>query len=359
MKNILSALFIVWWCTMLPDILSSRDIPEMLGRLIGTLLITLLPAMLLMRSSEKESKRKTGNSANEQPVTTFRKVRKIIGKTLLVLGIILVSFGIITDLIFGTPQQRAERWHERAAFKESIQRADKDCPIPVAMGHGAVAGIRLEGDYLTYYLAFDSLIGSPVTKMFDNEKMKAGYVLIFSAINAQGGNKGDVFMKELIKLEYGIRIMINGEAMCVISPDEVKDLWEKHDYDPHEAVYNMMVISLEMGGVTFPVALDESTIWTSVELEGENIVLTYDVDEDIFSIDEFNTDKEKAAVMKEGIMEGLLNSIDNSFLDMFKVSHTGLIYRWYGDRSHKEFEIRIPSYEIQYRVPTPDGLNIQ
>ena len=345
---------------MLPDILSSRDIPETLGRLIGTLLITLLPAMLLMRSSEKESKRKTGNSANEQPVTTFRKVRKIIGKTLLVLGIILVSFGIITDLIFGTPQQRAERWHERAAFKESIQRADKDCPIPTAMGHGAVAGIKIEGDYLTYYLAFDSLVGGHATKIFDNEKMKAGFVLIFSAINAQGGNKGDVFMKELIKLEYGIRIKINGEAMCVISADEVKDLWEKHNYDPHEALYNMIVISSEIEGTTLPMEVNEGMIWTSIELEGANIVFTYKVDEDIYSIDELNSDEETAAIMKEAVMAELLSDIGGkALLDMFKVSHSGLIYRWYGDRSHKEFEIRIPSYEIQYRVPTPNGLNIQ
>ena len=45
--------------------------------------------------------------------------------------------------------------NEKSEFAAAVERADRDCPIPVALGKGEVTGIKLENVYVTYYLKYD------------------------------------------------------------------------------------------------------------------------------------------------------------------------------------------------------------
>ena len=42
-----------------------------------------------------------------------------------------------------------EQVSQRSEFERMVEKANSDCPIPVAMGKGAVTGIKLENGYVT------------------------------------------------------------------------------------------------------------------------------------------------------------------------------------------------------------------
>ena len=46
--------------------------------------------------------------------------------------------------------------NEKSEFAAAVERADRDCPIPVALGKGEVTGIKLENVYVTYYVKYDN-----------------------------------------------------------------------------------------------------------------------------------------------------------------------------------------------------------
>jgi len=169
------------------------------------------------------------------------------------------------------------------------------------------------------------------------------------------------FLDMLIKFNYGLRVIItesaNGRFDFKATVDEIKSLREKYKLNPHEALYNLLSISIEAERTTLPMKLDEGMLMTDYRLEGENIAIIIKIDEELYSIDEMHTNK--GLIKTSMIEEGLSQPESKALLDMCKVSHTGLIYRMYGNISNKKFEIEISSDEIRRIVKTPSNVNIQ
>ena len=69
---------------------------------------------------------------------------------------------------------------------------------------------------------------------------------------------------------------------------------------------------------------------------------------------------ENRSTIKESMIEESINDPDSkALLDLCKDSHTGLIYRMYGNQSYSSFEVEITSDEIRRFVNTPSNINIQ
>lgn len=281
--------------------------------------------------------------------------------TFSIIGIIFLCLMIFGQIAKTVMKPTMERESQRAEFARMIERADRDCPIPAAMGKGAVTGIKLENGYVTYYLAYDTDFLNVLSTIDDKQKVKEGILMCLLCINAQGSRQGDLVMDLLAKFGYGIRVVITESATgrfdFKADVDEIKMLREKYQLNPHEALYNLLSISIEAERASLPIKLDEGFLLTDYSLEGENIVITIQLDENLYSIDTMASNK---ALVKESMFEeGLSDPSSKALLDMCKVSHSGLKYIFTGNRSHKSFDVLLSSNEIRRIVPTPSNVNIQ
>ena len=103
--------------------------------------------------------------------------------------------------------------------------------------------------------------------------------------------------------------------------------------------------------------IEEGITMTDYSLDGENIVITAEMDESLYSIDELN--KNINAVKNSMIENGVNDADSKALFDMCKVSQTGLVYRYVGNHTHKQCNVVICSDEIRRLVPTPSNVNIQ
>ena len=288
----------------------------------------------------------------------MKKFFKILFSVLGILFICLMIFGQIAKVAMKPSMEKAS---QRAEFARMIARADRDCPIPAPGGKGAVTGIKLENDHVTYYLTYDPGFINVLSSIKDENKVKEGLLMCFLCINAQGGNQGDLVMDLLSKFGYGIRIVITESATgrfdFKANVGEINTLREKYQLNPHEALFNLLSISLEAERASLPLEIDEGILLTDYSLEGENIVVNMKLDEKLYSIETMASNKE---LVKESMFEEALNDPSSkALLDMCKVSHSGLKYIFTGNHSHKSFDILLSSNEIRKIVQTPSNVNIQ
>ena len=288
----------------------------------------------------------------------MKKTLKVI---LSIVGIAVLCLMIIGKIVQTAMKPEIDTLAQKSEFGRMIERADRDCPIPVAMGKGAVTGIKLEDGYVTYYLAYDKSIRNLFSSRKDEKKVKEGLVMCFLCINAQGGNQGDLMMDLLIKFNYGLRLVVTesakGSFEYKATVDEIKSLRKRYQINPHEALYNLMSLSIESERENLPMEIGEGMVMRDYLLDSDNIAIVITVDEDIYSVDEMynNRDLIKTSIIEEGCN----NAESKALLDMCKVSHTGLIYRIVGNRSNKKFDVKISSDEIRRVVNVPNMVNVQ
>ena len=276
-------------------------------------------------------------------------------KVLKITGIVFVCL-----MILGNIARMVTRPMYENSFAAQVARANRDCPIPVALGNGAVTAIHLEKGYLTYYLSYDNPFYNLMSSV-DQKKVKEALLMCFLCVNGQGNNQGNVLMDKLVEENCGLRIVISNSAKgkfeCSATVQDIQTLRKKFDLDPHEALYSLLSLSMEAEKVNLPMKIEEGITLTDYGLDGENIIITAEMDEYLYSIDQLN---ENIGAVKSSILEDGINDADSRALyDLCKVSHTGLIYRYVGNLTQKNCDVFISSDEIRRLVPTPSNVNIQ
>ena len=276
-------------------------------------------------------------------------------KVLKITGIVFVCL-----MILGNIARMVTRPMYENSFAAQVARANRDCPIPVALGNGAVTAIHLEKGYLTYYLSYDNPFYNLMSSV-DQKKVKEALLMCFLCVNGQGNNQGNVLMDKLVEENCGLRIVISNSAKgkfeCSATVQDIQTLRKKFDLNPHEALYSLLLLSMEAEKMNLPMKIEEGITLTDYGLDGENIIITAEMDEYLYSIDQLN---ENIGAVKSSILEDGINDADSRELyDLCKVSHTGLIYRYVGNLTHKNCDVFISSDEIRRLVPTPSNVNIQ
>ena len=276
-------------------------------------------------------------------------------KTLKIIGIVIVCL-----MVLGNIAKMVTRPMYENSFAAQVARANRNCPIPVALGNGAITAIHLENGYLTYYLSYDNPFYNLMSSV-DQKKVNEALLMCFLCLNGQGSNQGNVLMDKLMEENCGLRIVISNSAKgkfeCSATVQDIQTLRKKFDLDPHEALYSLLSLSMEAEKVNLPMKIEEGITLTDYGLDGENIIITAEMDEYLYSIDQLN---ENIGAVKSSILEDGINDADSRALyDLCKVSHTGLIYRYVGNLTHKNCDVFISSDEIRRLVPTPSNVNIQ
>lgn len=357
MKELFGILFLILGIICLPGCFSGTT-EQIIGHLLATTLISFLPAILLLRSSSKK-KEKEDKDTNKHPLR--KKLGKFMKILFATLGFIFLIFVIGAQIVKTFMPSLNQMQVEKSQFAQMIERVNNDCPIPAAMGKGQVTGVKLEGNYVTYYLSYSPEYYNALSKLKNDEQIREGILMIFLFINGQGDNRGDVCFDALERYGYGIRIVITesaiGEFEFKASADQIAALRDKYQLNPHEALYKLLSLCIEADRVNLPQEIEEGMDMTDFSSEGENLVITMQVDEELYSIEHMKENKE---FIKESLLkEGLSQPESHSLLDMCKISHSGLVYRIIGKQSKQRLDIEISSDEIRRLVDAPENLNIQ
>lgn len=276
-------------------------------------------------------------------------------KVLKITGIVFICL-----IVLGNIARMITRPMYENSFAAQVACANRNCPIPVALGNGAVTAIHLENGFLTYYLSYDNPFYNLMSGV-DQEKVKDALLMCFLCLNGQGGNQGDVLMDKLAEENFGLKIIISSSAKgkfeCSATVNEIQSLRKRFELDPHEALYSLLSMSMEAERANLPMQIEEGITMTDYSLDGENIVITAEMDESLYSIDELNNNIN--AVKNSMIENGVKDADSKALFDLCKVSHTGLVYRYVGNHTHKQCDVVICSDEIRRLVPTPSNVNIQ
>ena len=278
----------------------------------------------------------------------MKKVLRIIGIALVCLIVICNITKIIIRPIYEN------------SFTAQVARANQDCPIPVALGNGAVTSIHLENGYLTYYLSYDNPFYNLVSQV-DQEKVKEALLMCFLCLNGQGDNQGGVLLDKLVEEKCGLKIVISNSAKgkyeCSATVQDILSMRRRFELDPNEALYSLLSMSMKAERANLPMQIGEGIVMTDYSLDGENIVITAEMDENLYSIDELNANI--SAVKNSMIKDGVNDAESKALFDLCKVSHTGLVYRYVGNHSRRQCNVVITSDEIRRLVPTPSSVNIK
>lgn len=288
-------------------------------------------------------------------------MKKLFKVILSSIGILFLCLMIFAQVAKTAMKPTLEQSKERSEFAKAIERADRDCPIPAVLGKGEVTGIKLENGYVTYYLKYDHDFHNLMSSLGSDAKAKEALLMCFLCINAQGNNQGDLLMDLLIRQKCGLKVVVTesatGHYECKASVEDIKRLRERYQLNPHEALYNILSLSIESQRVNLPIQVDEGMTMTEYKLDGDNIVITMQIDERLYSISAMRSNR--SLIKSSMIEEGLKDPESKALFDMCKVSHTGLTYRIVGNNSNNEFVITIPSNEIREFTETPPNVNIQ
>lgn len=277
-------------------------------------------------------------------------------KTLKIIGGIFLAMIVIGNIVKLVAMPSYEN-----SIEAQIKRANRDCPIPVANGIGQVSSITFEDHYLTYRI--DYRPGHVNINAFkeNSDATRAMFYLSFVCLQAQGSYV-EKMMSEFVSKGIGLKVVVSdgiGEQFTsVMTPEYITKMKREVNLNPSEALHEALELKLAIETTGLPAQIDEGMVMTGMKLEGNNIVVSVDMSEDIYDLDiveESSTELAMSLLSEANSEDPELGAL----FDLCKVSHSGLIYRAIGSKTNRHVDMRLSSEQIRKGRKTPSQVNIR
>ncbi|MGM9794963.1 MAG: hypothetical protein ACI3ZZ_01910 [Candidatus Aphodosoma sp.] len=272
-------------------------------------------------------------------------------KALKIIGGIFLALIVVGNIAKTITKQSYEN-----SIEAQIKRANRDCPIPVANGVGQISSIILEDKLLTYNIDYKSGFVDIDAFKANPDATRDMFYLSFVALQAQG-NYVKEMINELLKRDIGLRIIISdgtGSKFCsILSPDYISDISNRIALNPSEALHEALKLKILLENNGFPIEAEEGMILTGMTLEGNNIIVFVELDENLYDMSLL---KEMSTDFGYSLLEEANNGDPElgALFDLCKISHSGLVYRMRGKQSMQQCDMGISSDEIRRlrKIPT-------
>ena len=278
----------------------------------------------------------------------MKKTLKYIG-----IGLLIIVLGNIISLILKSNYENS--------LAGQIEIANKSCPITIANGTGQITAIKLEEYYLTYYLKY-SYSNIKIQTFQQNPKLaKELAYLAFICLNGQN-NSGKQLISLLKQHHIGLKVIMTDNTKeaftTTLSQEYIAEMEKKVQLSPTEALHSAIALQLSINSSMLPQKIEEGLTMTNMKVEGDNIVITIELDEALYTMASI---KENISNMKQGMLASFEENDPEmaAIGDLCKVSHSNLIYRTIGSKSKQIVDIKITYQEIAEVVNTPNEVDIK
>lgn len=325
--------------------------------------------IFLIKKANEKDKIAIAEGKEVKPVSA---VNVVVITFAVILGIAFVA-GNLTRLYLSKKDAKKSDFYSQKTINEKtdclkqIEQSDKNCPIELAAGTGRITHIKLENQYVTYYIEYKSgYFDFNFWKIKENtEIFKEGMFCAFFMIDAQGPDNGSNFMDCLIEKGYGIRFIIssidnelanNNDFRISMHSYEISQMKKESEMNPSEAYYKYLNMRVLCDRTSLPQKIDDTMVLSNIELEDRSIVYTIKVDEDYYGDVRILDDVQ----LKLDFFDSLLEDEETLVqLTLCKVSHTGYIYNFVGTKTRRSVKYEYSSDFIARKVKTPSNLNIR
>lgn len=222
-------------------------------------------------------------------------------------------------------------------LKELAKKANDECPISMGM-MGEISSIEFDGKDIVYFASVDEdWVDLDVMKE-NKEEAKQGILQYFTAPSKDV----DEMLKELEKSDAGIKYVYEGKKSgkkveIRLTVKEIKDAIA-NPMNPEE----LLAQDVRVTNDECPMEVDEGMVITEILIEGSDVVYVCQVDETLFDMDDFETNREAAQAALEEYMASLANDPSGkAFLNHCKNAGKDIVYRYQGTTTGKVSDFRI------------------
>jgi len=211
-------------------------------------------------------------------------------------GIMLFCMTLCLVLLTGCDQKTSLR----AQIQRELDAQKKNYPMKVAGGNFLLEGMTVDGDYLCmdYSIAKEAVDDFMVLSEEEmNSEENVARVL---------NNLDKRALNSIIKAELGLKltykVMETGKQIAEIKIDaaRIKTISEKVNNGKIKAMSTLDSFREDIKNVELPVAVDEITTMTKVEIKNNNVYYTLEID-----IEDFQFEAENLKEMKKEIIKSL------------------------------------------------------
>ena len=169
-------------------------------------------------------------------------------------------------------------------------------------------------------------------------------------------------MNELVSKGIGLKIIVSdgtGEQFSsVMTLEYISKMKHEVSLNPSEALHEALKLKLDIETTGLPIQIDEGMVMTGMQLEGNNIVVSVDMSEDLYDLDileESSTELAMSLLSEANAGDPELGAL----FDLCKVSHSGLVYRAIGSKTNRHVDMGLSSEQIRKGRKTPSQVNIR
>ncbi len=222
----------------------------------------------------------------------------------------------------------------------SVKMANFECPIDMGLG-GSVETVELENNYVICTLKLNEQIAN-ISAMEQNKEFFAQSVASSMSADKNSQQLLKIMAEENVGLKYVVIGDQTGKKFSVeLSPEQIKSLSTAPQSTPHERLLDMV----KNTKVQLPMKVDVVTTLKDMDIEGDNVVYIYDIDENQINMSDVNID-----AIRANTVGGLINVIKDPSAGQFfqTVIDDGknVGYRYFGSKTGTKLEFVVSHSEL-------------
>lgn len=237
-------------------------------------------------------------------------------------------------------------------LKKEITIANVSCPINMGSA-GDLLSIKYQEkeNRVIIYFSINEEVGNGIFLKKNKDKMKKQLQLLFSQ------NESNALLKDILNAQASVMVIYKAPSSgktikFELRYEELKNL-QQNPLSNKEIERMIIDNKVDIENSTCPYKLEEGITTSKVAIVNNFIVYYYEMDENIFDINEIQRNQSE---MKKMIVSGFKSMRnDPSFqrdLQLIISNHLGYQYRCYGNKSKAYVDIIFPPEElIKYARP--------
>ena len=295
-------------------------------------------------------------------------------KIFLCVVVLGLCIGVFVTMIIPKPSITI---FEESKLRKVLYDLNKNLPRTIGT-IGTLDSIAYRDQTITYNMTSfgDNRIKEIYTQNYNKFKDLFKYSIL--VMNGQH-NMGDIFISILEQKKLNIAYYIytqDGDATkWLISSGELHDFAESCNISPTTALRTIIDIQIEVANINLPIQIedinnpikmvalnaflgdiDASCLPKSISHIDNDIVIEYNVDDEIIDFNELENLKDDAKFLDDFACLITENDDMLEFIGMLAISHSNMVIVYNGRNSHRTISIRIPYNILRKYCKVPQNL---